>query len=347
MRNEPPPSESGDSVTKGVVPSKLGTQPIGEVAEVAGGVYQLKLPVPFPLRFVSVYLVEGENGWTIIDAGYDYPPARESWEEGARAVGLNLRRDVARIVVTHFHPDHIGASRWLQEHTEAPVYMLKKEIGRSREVWERRTGSERFVDFLARHGMDAEMAKKAGATMRKRISLPEEILPLYPGEELMLGGGAARVVHAPGHADHQLVLHDEARSILYAADHVMLEITPNIGLWPESELRPLARYLESLNELRGLGADLILPGHGPLFHDLDGRIAELSRHHAERLGAMRAVLEDGRKTPYEVSRVVFRGTLTVYERCFALAETLAHLEHLASEGRVERIEGEPVTYRAR
>ena len=79
-------------------------------------------------------------------------------------------------------------------------------------------------------------------------------------------------------------------------------------------------------------------------HDLDGRIGELLRHHAERLEAIHAVLDGGSKTPYEVSRIVFRGTLTVYERCFALAETLAHLEHLALESRAERIENEVVAY---
>jgi glyoxylase-like metal-dependent hydrolase (beta-lactamase superfamily II) len=97
--------------------------------------------------------------------------------------------------------------------------------------------------------------------------------------------------------------------------------------------------------LRGLSADLVLPGHGPLFHDLDGRIVELLRHHAERLEAIHAVLDGGSKTPYEVSRIVFRGTLTVYERCFALAESLAHLEHLTLEGQVERTEDGTVAYR--
>lgn len=328
----------------GVAASDLASQPIGEAAKVAEGIHQLKLPVPFPLKFVSAYLVEGGDGWTIIDAGYDYPAARETWEEGARAVGLDLGRDVARIIVTHFHPDHIGASRWLQGITKAPVYMLEKEIGRSREIWEESDVPGIFANHLARYGMDAEMAKKAAVEMRRSIRLPEEILPLYPGEELNLGT-AAKVLHAPGHADFQLVLHDEARGILFAADHVMLKITPVIGLWPESEPRPLARYLESLQSLCGLDADLVLPGHGPVFHDLDGRIDELLHHHAERLDAMRDVLEDGPKTPYEVSRVVFRGTLSVYERSFALAETLAHLEHLAIEGRAERVEDGGIFFR--
>jgi glyoxylase-like metal-dependent hydrolase (beta-lactamase superfamily II) len=332
-------------VSEGVTPSELGTQPIGGIARVAEGVYQLKLPVPFPLRFVSVYLVEGEDGWTMIDAGYAYPPTYEMWERGAAEVGCDLEGDVARIIVTHFHPDHLGGARWLQERSGTPVYMLEDEIPFSRRLWGGIEGRGPFVEFLARHGMPPEMAESAAAEIRSGLPLPEEMLPLHPGEMLPLGSGAARVIHSPGHADNQFILHDEVRGILFAADHLLLEITPNIGLWPESEPHPLARYMKSLTELRGLDTELVLPGHGPIFHDLDGRIEEILVHHAERLDAMGAVLEDAPKTPYEVSRVLFRGAITVRQRCFALVETLAHLDHLALEGRAERIGDETVAYR--
>ena len=122
-------------LTEGVQPSRLGTQPVGEAEEVAEGVYQLKVPVPIPLVFVSAYLVEGEDGWTIIDTGFDYPEGRAAWEAGARQIGIDLRRDVSRIVVTHFHPDHLGAAHWLQKLGGAPVYMLESEIENSHEIW--------------------------------------------------------------------------------------------------------------------------------------------------------------------------------------------------------------------
>ena len=328
-----------------VVPSGLATQPIGEAAPVAEGVWQLKLPVPFPLRFVCVYLVEGNEGWTLVDAGYDYPPARAAWEAGAATAGCDLAQNVVRIVVTHFHPDHIGAVRWLHERTGAQVCMMEREIPFARKLWgSSETGM--FEEYLVRNGMDRTMAEEAAAVVRYALPLPEGMVPLRPGEQLRFGESAARIVHAPGHADNQLVLYDETRSILFAADHLLLGITPNIGLWPESEPHPLARYLESLEGMRGLGADLVLPGHGPVFHDLDGRIGELIVHHAERLETMRRAIEGDSKAPYEISRVVFRGTLTLHQRCFALAETLAHLDHLVFEGRAERRENEAVVFGA-
>lgn len=329
---------------EGVAPSNLATQPIGEAAQVAEAVYQLKLPVPLPLQFVSVYLIEGSDGWTIVDTGYHYPATYEVWESAVNAVRLDLDRDVVRIVVTHFHPDHLGGARWLQERSGAPVYMLEEEIHRSRALWGGEPDPTPFVDHLARHGMPHELAASAAAKMRANLPLPEQMLPLSAGEKLDSGHGFLRVVHTPGHADYQLMLHDEERRILFAADHVLLKITPNIGLWPESEPNPLALYLESIESLRKLDVGLVLPGHGPVFHDLEGRISELVAHHDERLEFMRSELNGTSLTSYEVSRRAFRGALTIYQRCFALAETLAHLDHLVLEGRARIADGEPVTY---
>jgi glyoxylase-like metal-dependent hydrolase (beta-lactamase superfamily II) len=271
----------------------------------------------------------------------------EVWESGAAAIGLNLGRDVSRIVVTHFHPDHLGGARWLQERSGAPVYMLEEEIYRSRNLWGGEPDTTPFVNHLARHGMPRELAASAAAKMRASLPLPEQMLALGVGEKLDSDHGFLRVIHAPGHADYQLMLHDEERKILFAADHVLLKITPNIGLWPESKPNPLARYLESIKAMRGLPVNLVLPGHGPVFHDLDGRISELVLHHRERLNAMYAALSTGPKTPYAVSRELFRGALTIYQRNFALAETVAHLDHLELEGRAERVEGGSVFYRSR
>jgi glyoxylase-like metal-dependent hydrolase (beta-lactamase superfamily II) len=333
-------------MSEAVRPSTLASQPIGEASRVVEGVHQLKLPVPFPLKFIASYLVEGRDGWTMIDPGFDYPPAREAWESEAARMGLDLDRDVRRIIVTHLHPDHIGLARWLEGRSGASVRMLEDEIYNARHVWNPAKGSEGFVRYMMRHGMDAETAGATAETTRLGVRLPERLIPLQAEDRIEFGGGEARVIHTPGHSDHHFVLHDDPRRLLFAGDHLLLNITPNIGLWTYTAPHPLERYLDSIESLRGLEVDLVFPGHGPLFHDLDGRIDELVLHHEERLSVTHKALAGEPSTGFEVARQIFPDELSDHQLRFALAETLAHLEHLVDDGRAERLGGDVVRYRA-
>lgn len=330
-----------------VPPSSLATQPIGRASSIAEDIHQLKLPVPFPLKFVASYLVEGRGGWTVIDPGFDYPPAREVWESEATRLGIDLGRDVERIIVTHLHPDHIGLARWLQERSGAPAWMLEGEIGNARRVWDPERNTAEFVRHMMRNGMDARTAGATAGTTRLGIRVPEDLNALRPGEFIQLGAGEARVLHTPGHSDYHFVLHDERRRLLFAGDQLLLRITPNIGMWTYTAPRPLARYLDSISGLRGLDVEVVLPGHGLLFHDLDGRIGELIRHHEERLAVMHDAFGGEPATAFEIARRVFADDLSDHQLRFAVAETIAHLEHLVDEGRAERREEDGVmTYRA-
>ena len=261
--------------------------------------------MPFPLKFVASYLVEDRDGWTVIDPGFDYPPARQALEAGAAEVGLDLERGLRRIIVTHLHPDHIGLARWLEERSGAPVWMLEGEIENARHLWDPNRGTEDFVRYLIRNGMDARTAEPTAASTKLSVRLPERLIPLRPGDAIELGGSEARVVHTPGHSDFHFVLHDERRRLLFAGDHLLLEITPNIGLSTYTAPRPLRRYQESLQELRGLGVDLVFPGHGPLFHDLDGRVDELLEHREERPSFGLLQPESQSEPPFDVALHVF------------------------------------------
>lgn len=333
-------------MTQEVPAASLGTQPIGEVSEVLEGVYQLKLPVPFPLKFVASYLVQGDEGWTIVDPGFDYPPARETWKVGAAEIGLKLDGDVSRIIVTHLHPDHIGLARWVQEQSGAPVWMLSGEIENARRVWDLRRDTSSFVEYLVRNGMDGQTAQATADSTRLGIHLPEQMSALHPGDVTALGDSKAQIIHTEGHSDFHFVLYDRQRRLLFAGDQVLLHITPNIGLWTYTARQPLKRYLDSLQSLKGLDVELVLPGHGSLFHDLDGRIDEIVRHHEQRLDIMHDAFDGEPATPLAIACRVFPEDLTDHQLRFAVAETLAHLEHLVDEERAEQIGGEVVYYRA-
>ena len=98
--------------------------------------------------------------------------------------------------------------------------------------------------YLIRNGMDARTAEPTAGSTKLGVRLPERLIPLRPGDAIELGGSEARVVHTPGHSDFHFVLHDERRRLLFAGDHLLLEITPNIGLWTYTAPRPLRRYLD-------------------------------------------------------------------------------------------------------
>ncbi len=330
-----------------VAPSSLGTQPIGGIERVFEDIYQLKLPVPFPLKFVASYLVPGERGWTVIDPGFDYPEARDVWELRAAEVGLDLDEGIEEIIVTHLHPDHIGLAKWMQDRSSAPVSMLEKEIGNARILWNPNRDTGEFVQFLLRNGMPEDVARPTAETTDLGVRVPDEITAIQPGDGMTVGDGRFRAVHTPGHTDHHFMLHDARRRVLIAGDHLLLKITPNIGLWPYTKPRPLERYMDCLEDLRALEADTVLPGHGPLFHDMEGRIGELLAHHEERLATMHDSFDGKPETTFEIARRVFPDGLSPHQLRFALAETLAHLEFLSDTGRAERTDdGEIVRYRA-
>ena len=158
--------------------------------------------------------------------------------------------------------------------------------------------------------------------------------PLEPGQSI----GGWEVLHLPGHADGHLALYRDG--VLVAGDALLGGITPNVGLWPASAPDPLSDYLRSLERIVKLDPLLALPGHGERIVDPAGRAREISEHHADRLERTLGALGAEPRSGYDVSRALFPDALAPSLRRFAVAETLAHLEHLVHAERVERVGGD-------
>jgi len=93
----------------------------GVIKNVVPGIYWLRMPLPFQLNHINLWLVEEKDGWTIVDTGINTQATRDLWEK-IFAEKLNSK-PVTRVIATHLHPDHVGLAGWLCERWNAPLLM--------------------------------------------------------------------------------------------------------------------------------------------------------------------------------------------------------------------------------
>jgi glyoxylase-like metal-dependent hydrolase (beta-lactamase superfamily II) len=295
--------------------------------ELPGGIRRLTFPLPLGIDHVHCYLLPGPDGWTLVDTGLGLPDAAARWEVALEGL------EVARIVITHFHPDHAGGGEDAQALTGARVHQGVDDYEQCLRVWGTNDWSERLADYLQRHGLPDHVAaelRHESRTFAPFILFARDPEPLRDGDEL----DGWNVLELPGHADGHICL--ERDGVLVAGDHVLGAITPTVGLYPESRPDPLADYQASLRRTIELAPRVALPGHGDPVQDPVARAREILAHHERRLDATAAALGPEPRSAYDVSVTLFGQGLDASGRRFALAETLAHLERLVLEGRAAR-----------
>jgi glyoxylase-like metal-dependent hydrolase (beta-lactamase superfamily II) len=309
--------------------------------ELAGGIRRITFALPLGIDHVHSYLLPSpDGGWTVVDTGLGVPDATERW----RRVLDEHGEPVSRIVVTHFHPDHVGAAADLADLTGAPVHQGADDYDQCLRTWGELRDEERMPDYLRVHGApesEVDSFRDDARAFVQFVRFAHDPASLEPGERI----DGWEVLHLPGHADgHRALLRD---GILVAGDTLMQSITPNVGLYPDSRPDPLGDYLCSLERIAELEPRLALPGHFELMEDPAGRARELIAHHDERLERTVEALDGRPRSAYEVSLSLFPEPLPSTLRRFALAETRAHLEYLVQRDSALRVdEPERVSYAA-
>jgi glyoxylase-like metal-dependent hydrolase (beta-lactamase superfamily II) len=318
-------------------------QQTDSLLKVAEGIYQVQLPLPFALRIVNCYLLDnGNQTWTILDTGLNYAPGQEVWQATFETLGITPAQ-ISQIVLTHVHPDHFGMSGWLQTMSGAPVRLSKREAEAARIFWGDANNRYHSLTEQMNHAAVPDEMIEPIITgigflleMMKPHPNPTKLDYIAPGEIVRMGGRDFHAILAPGHSDGQLMFYDAADRLLLSGDHVLMKITPNIGLWPETDPHPLQRFLASLREVRALDVRLALPGHRALITDWRGRIDEITAHHQERLERTLDAIGSG-ATGYQIAGQLFDfNRLSVHEMRFALVEALAHLDYLIERGEVQQ-----------
>jgi glyoxylase-like metal-dependent hydrolase (beta-lactamase superfamily II) len=311
----------------------------GQVVEIAPGILWTRIPLPFRLDHVNVYLIEDGDGWAVLDTGIDNGPTRAVWT--ALLEGPLAGRRLTRLVVTHFHPDHIGLAGWLCERYGLPLltsqtsYLACLNISLSPGALD----AKPYRDFYLRHGLDAattqRVATQGHGYLKMVAGLPPTFLRLVAGDRLVIGGRTFEVLTGNGHAPEQVMLYCAADKVFLAADQVLAKITPNISVWAvEPEGDPLGLYVRSLTELkRTIPEDvLVLPGHQLPFYGLHTRSDQLIAHHEARCAMIADACRSAPRSAAELVPVLFHIALDPHQMSFAFSEVQAHVNFMLRRG---------------
>jgi glyoxylase-like metal-dependent hydrolase (beta-lactamase superfamily II) len=322
----------------------------GEFIQVAPGIRWIRMPLPFALNHINLWLIEDGEGWVVVDTGYGIEATWQLWER--HFVHTMQNRPVTRIVVTHYHPDHIGSAGWLHQRTGAQVWITEAEFLSAHAVreaiggWTRDNGNALFRS----HGLDdkrlAAQSTRGNAFRRGVPTLPATYRRMIDGDVLRIGAHDWRITTVFGHAPEHATLYCDALRVLISGDQVLPRITTNVGVWGnQPDGNPLELFLRSFDKFSHLPEDaLVLPSHDRVFRGLHERIAQLKSHHADRLvDVLRACKAPTSAT--EILPVLFKRELDDHQTMFAMGEAIAHLNYLHQSGKLERTQGSDGVYR--
>lgn len=329
-----------------IFPHKAAPLP-GERIQVCDGIQWFYIPLPFALDHVNCWLLGEPGDNLLIDTGVDNESTRALWQD---ALSANNQWP-SQILVTHFHPDHVGLAGWFAKNGTEPTYgsAVELSIASALQQVPDEDYAESYARWYAQNGLpDATVASvRSGENHygRKVHSLPDkqQWTFLADGDELMLGGRQYRVLTGQGHSPDMIMLFRDDDHVLIAADQVLPTISPNVSIMPHLRTQnPLQNFLDTLGKLESLPDDtLVLPSHGLPFTGLKGRLQVLREHHELRL---QQVLEACEKpvNAFELFPMLYKRELDPQQTVFALGESLAHLHFLEHQGRIRRLESDSV-----
>lgn len=313
----------------------------GQPLAVAPGVRWLRMPLPFALDHINLWLLDDGDDVVVVDTGFGTPETQALWEQVLAADG----RRVSRVVVTHFHPDHLGLAAWLAARDQAPVFMTEAEYLAARAVWHAVPGhtSADMVGLFRRHGLDearlAALLARGNTYARGVPELPLEHRRMFAGDRLHIGGRTWEVIVGHGHSPEHASLHCAELDLLISGDMLLPRISTNVSVHAASPMDDaLGWFLCSLHRIINLPEEtLVLPSHGKPFRGIRERVTELEAHHTDRCSALIEALNEP-KSAAELLPVLFRRDLDNHQVMFAMGEAIAHLNHLQRRGDVRRID---------
>ena len=319
---------------------------IGEAIEIIPGLKWLRLPLPFMLGHINVWLLQDESGrddvgWAVVDTGIFTSATREVWDsifsnylEGA---------PITKVLVTHMHPDHVGCAGWLCNRFGVELYMSRDEYLLCR-VLVSDTGlpapdeGQRFYQGagFARENL-FRYIEMFGGFGKIVAPMPQSYNRLQPDRLVDIGSYQWRVITGSGHSPEHACLYCEEQNVLISGDQILPTISSNVSVFPtEPMANPLEAWFESLRRLKTVLPDdvLVLPAHGKPFRGAKKRLDALIQEHEAGLDKLRVFCRQPQRA-IDVFPALFKSKITNNNLIMAAGEAIAHLNYLLYEGELE------------
>lgn len=332
----------------------------GACMEVAPGLRWLRMPLPFALNHINLWLLRDSveqdgrmvEGWTVVDTGIYSPQTIALWEQvfATQLDGL----PIVRVLVTHMHPDHIGLADWLCQRWNAPLWISATDyyVARLGTMGPTAFGGERAAAFFAAHGLNSPEAVEQIEARTNYYpsmvpSLPLQYRRLMDGQDIRIGADTWRCIAGYGHAPEHIALYCAERKLLLGGDMMLPRISTNVSVFEtEPEADALSLFLASIDRFLPLDKEtLTLPSHGKPFVGLHERVQQLHTHHTERLEEVLLACGKSACSALDILPVLFGRAMDMHQTTFAMGEAVAHLHLLWYRGDLRRTRGDDGVYR--
>jgi glyoxylase-like metal-dependent hydrolase (beta-lactamase superfamily II) len=299
---------------------------------------------------VNAYIVATSAGYVLVDSGFKSSAA--DLQRALHVAGVG-RGEIAAVLVTHNHADHVGAAStlrrrgWLAAGGVIAMHAMTDLVGRA--VFVER--DQRFVDQLTANGVgqaDAEIWQQDVALLAGLADWPDSPRLLADRERVEVGDVEFELCYAPGHSpDHSAVIArrgGEADAV-FLGDLSLGDGLPMCGLRDYQRDDPLGDLLDSWQRLLALTDGIGLPGHGRPVPDLRELHKKLLAAYARDIRQFREQFGGRVISAAEAMNELIPPGSPYGPRQFALYGSLAKLHHLGKAGQSELVETGPDRYR--
>ncbi|WNC67318.1 MBL fold metallo-hydrolase [Thalassotalea nanhaiensis] len=311
-------------------------------------IYWFRVPLPFKLDHINLYLIKDGDGWCLVDTGMGTNYSKQFWQTLFESALED--KPVNKIIITHNHPDHVGLASWLQQKYDCPVLITQREYDMMAYLFSisGSTPPKYYLDFLLRAGMSPEFTEKVEQErddgFDKAVDgLPRKCQFIRHGDVIDIGKHQFEIIVGSGHSPAHASLYSKQLNLLFSGDQVIPEIPSMVTLYPKNpkfkdhrKQNPLGRWLNALNGLKQLPSDtLVLPSHSKPFIGLHKRIDEIIENHCKLLNKLIDCLGD-EKTVSQAIKPIYKREVKDNIYVMFVSELLAHIQFLEQLGIVER-----------